>query len=130
LQLVAEFSRRGITEKKARALLANLKPGQDGLRYRTAATPTGETAAPADRRRATVRENWGTGSLPGGDCRRIRPELTSKRRGESGQRSPAYCARAEAPGFLLRSCFTEVAHHASGRERVKLQIVDIALKLR
>jgi hypothetical protein len=27
-QLVAEFSRRGITEKKARALLANLKPGQ------------------------------------------------------------------------------------------------------
>lgn len=30
-QLVAEFSRRGITEKKARALLANLKPGQDVL---------------------------------------------------------------------------------------------------
>jgi hypothetical protein len=27
-QLIAEFSRRGITEKKARALLANLKPGQ------------------------------------------------------------------------------------------------------
>jgi hypothetical protein len=30
-QLVTEFSRRGITEKKARALLANLKPGQDAL---------------------------------------------------------------------------------------------------
>lgn len=27
-QLIVEFSRRGITEKKARALLANLKPGQ------------------------------------------------------------------------------------------------------
>jgi hypothetical protein len=27
-QLIAEFSRRGITEKKAHALLANLKPGQ------------------------------------------------------------------------------------------------------
>jgi hypothetical protein len=27
-QLIVEFSRRGVTEKKARALLANLKPGQ------------------------------------------------------------------------------------------------------
>ena len=30
-QLVAEFTRRGITEKKASELLANLKPGQDVL---------------------------------------------------------------------------------------------------
>jgi hypothetical protein len=53
------------------AILIRLDEQTGGsLRYRTAAPPTGKAAAPADRLRATMRENWGTGSLPGGDSRR------------------------------------------------------------
>jgi hypothetical protein len=56
------------------AILIRLDEQTGGsLRYRTAAQPIGKAAAPADRLRATMRENWGTTvPCPGGDCRRNR----------------------------------------------------------
>jgi hypothetical protein len=55
------------------AILIRLDEQTGGsLRYRTTAQPTGLAAAPADRLRATMRENWRNyGSLP---RRRLAPE--------------------------------------------------------
>jgi hypothetical protein len=59
-----------------RRLVILIRPDEQtggSLRYRTAALPIGEAAAPADRLRATMRENWpATAPCPGGNRRRNR----------------------------------------------------------